>query len=267
MSVTWTSRRGHATLTIESAVSQAVDWELRFEAAAGSPLPVASPSRLDVEQVGLSAAILRWSTEQHSQAGYRVELDGEPVGIAFEPSVRLRDLVPGRSQRIAIRSIWYDGSTAAAAAEARFTPALAALVHLTDVEPQVARQERGNPTRDRSPGGNPLSSGGVEFARGLGTRAPSELSYRIFGAFQRFQARVGIDDEVEPPQDAAVTFEVWGDGRRLWSSAPIRYGREPLAIDLDVAGVQELTLRALPVGAGGHADWLEPRLIAAPTQR
>jgi hypothetical protein len=265
--VAWDTHQGYATVTIESPVSQAVAWEFDFEPAQPYVYPVVSPGSLRVVQVGLSGATLTWPTQYHVKAGYVVELDGEILGTAFQPKARLTGLDPRETYRIGVRSVWYDGSVGDSAAEVTHTPQLAPVVHLSDLEPMLARQDWGSLGRDVSVDGNPLTVAGEAAEKGLGTHARSELRYQIFGAFERFQARVGIDDEVEPPAAIRVVFEVWGDGRRLWSSAPIHNGREALDVDISVEGIQELTLRVLPVGDDidyNHTDWLHARLLAPP---
>jgi hypothetical protein len=261
------SHQGYATVTLESDASQTVSWELEFEPAQPYLFPVISPSRLQVTQEGLSQATLHWPTQYHVKAGYLIEIDGEPLGVAFEPWAELRGLAPGRSYRIGVRSIWYDGTVGEQAAEVVFTPEVPEQAYLSDLEPIVAQQDWGSLNRDRSVDGNPLTVAGVTYEKGLGTHARSELRYELFGAFLRFQARVGIDDEVAPPTPVEVVFQVWGDGRLLWESDPIRNGDRAVAVDADVRGVQELVLRVLPGGDGinyDHADWLDALVTADP---
>jgi hypothetical protein len=262
--VTWQTHQGYATITISSPVSQVVAWELGFEPTQPYVYPVVSPPRIHLTQRGIAGADLRWPTQYHVKAGYVVELDGEPLGTAFRPQAALNGLDPRRDHRIGVRSIWYDGTVGEEAAEVLHEPELPEVVFLSDLEPAVARQDWGSLGRDVSVEGNPLRVAGETAEKGLGTHASSELRYEIFGAFQRFQARVGIDDEVDPPSRVEVVFEVWGDGRRLWSSAPIHSDRPALSVDIDVQGIEQLSLRVLPVGDSidyKHADWLNARLV------
>jgi hypothetical protein len=265
VAVSWASHQGYATVTIESDVAQTVDWELTFEPARPYVYPVVSPSRLQVVRDGLSTATLKWPTQYHVKAGYLVEIDGEVAGTAFEPQVQVFDLVPGRTYNFGVRSVWYDGTVGEQTAQASYVPEVPDTLYISDLEPMIARQDWGSLGRDLSVDGNPLKVAGVTYDKGLGTHASSELVYQTFAAFERFEALVGVDDEVSPPSPVEIGFEVWGDGRRLWSSAPIHNGRDPLAVNIDIRGVQELTLRVLPAGPSidyNHADWLDARLIA-----
>ncbi len=259
------NHQGYATVTIESELTQEVEWSLHFEPAEPYLYPVVSPSQLQITRDGIGAAILRWPTQYHVKAGYVVEVGGVPLGTAFQPWARLSDLEPLQSHRIGVRSVWYDGTVGEKAAEVSYTPEIPEIVYLSDVQPTLALQDWGSLGHDLSVDGNPIDIAGAKYEKGLGTHARSEIRYELFGAFERFKAYVGIDDEVEPPAPVAVIFEVWGDGRRLWSSAPIQNGRDALAVDIDVQGVRELMLRVLPAGDSidyAHADWADARLIA-----
>jgi len=260
----WANHQGYATVTVESDVTQTVEWSLGFAAAEPYIYPVVSPSRLQITQEGIGGATLRWPTQYHVKAGYVIEVDGESVGTAFQPWARLSDLEPLNSYRVGIRSVWYDGRAGESAAEVTYTPEIPETVYVSDLEPELIQQDWGSLGRDLSVDGNDLKVAGESFQKGVGTHARSEIRYQTFGAFTRFRARVGIDDEVESPTPVAVIFEVWGDDRRLWSSAPIQNGREALNVDVDIEGVQELILRVLPGGDSidyNHADWLDAYLV------
>lgn len=93
-------------------------------------------------------------------------------------------------------------------------------------------------------------------------------AYDLAGLFSRFIARVGVDDEVRGGQKQAneVLFEIWGDGRLLWKSPPIHSGDAAMPVSIEVSGVKDLALKALPGRDGynsDHADWLEARVTTA----
>jgi hypothetical protein len=266
------SHQGYATVTIESDVTQDVSWELRFEPSDPYVFPVESPNQVVVTTRGITEAALRWPAQYHVKAGYLVELDGAPVGVSFAPSVVLRDLVPGRTYRMGVRSIWYDGTIGKKAAEATFALPAASQLYLSETEPVFARHMGGNAWRrvgrDRSTDGNPLRVGGRAYAKGLGTHSTSEIRFDIGAAFARFTALAGIDDEVKPEKPNEALFEVWGDGRRLWARESVKSGDAAVPVDVDITGVRTLTLKVLPGGDGtgsDHADWLEARIAPRPT--
>ncbi|HET7746450.1 MAG TPA: NPCBM/NEW2 domain-containing protein [Vicinamibacteria bacterium] len=266
--VSWESHQGYATVTLTSEVAQAVEWELAFEPAEPYLYPVESPAQVQAWPHGLAGAELRWPAQYHVKAGYVVEVDGRPVGHALSPHAALRDLQPGRTYRVAVRSVWSDGSASPKPAEVTFTVAAPRETGLSELPPVLARHDWRNAwrpvARDRSVDGRTLRVAGRTYPRGLGTHAGSEVRYDLAGAFRRFTAQVGIDDEVRPEKPNQAVFEVWGDGRSLWSSGPVTHGAAPVMVEVDVTGVRELVLKVLPGtdGAGNdHADWLVPRLI------
>ncbi len=104
-----------------------------------------------------------------------------------------------------------------------------------------------------------LSVGGRAFERGVGTHASSTLRLDLHGTATRFQAWVGVDDEVGAGR-GSVIFRVVADGRRLYDSAILRGGEPARRVDVDVRGCRILTLSALPSDDGidfDHADWCD----------
>ncbi|MFI1395915.1 glycoside hydrolase family 97 catalytic domain-containing protein [Streptomyces sp. NPDC020681] len=109
--------------------------------------------------------------------------------------------------------------------------------------------------------GGPLRIRGTAYDKGLGMHAAGEVSVDIGGAYDRFTAKVGIDDEVTG--EGSVVFEVIGDGRVLATTGVLTRADAAQPIDVDIAGVQRLTLRATDGGDGinfDHADWGDAQL-------
>ena len=110
----------------------------------------------------------------------------------------------------------------------------------------------------------PLRIGDRTFARGLGTRAPNAMTYRLDGRFQRFQAWVGPDVEVVDKPDVSIVFRILGDGKILFDSGPMRAKDGAKRVDVSVEGVQKLKLEADDPGKGSpwdHADWADPTVL------
>jgi hypothetical protein len=274
---TITSHLGFATATVRVATRQTVTWSAHFVPGDTYKYPVQVTSGVSAVPLGASAASVWWRTENHLRAGYRVEVDGEPVGVAFNCRAVLPDLVPGRTVRIGVRSIWYDGTVSEKANETSLALAVPREVFLSDWEPTFVRQTWRNLWRplgrDRSVEGHPLSVAGTVHAKGLGSHTEWDLHYDAASAFSRLRAQVGVDDEVvaqvRPAGDGAtkpvgVAFEVWGDGKVLWKGTA-QSGQPPVEVDVDVTGVRDLALKTLngPDHQNlGHGDWLEARLLA-----
>jgi len=119
----------------------------------------------------------------------------------------------------------------------------------------------GKPQKNLSTTARPLRIGGTEFSRGIGTHAPSEFLLQLDGKATLFTAKVGVDDNATNAAIASVEFEVFGDGRELWSSGPCKRGEAPRDCRADLAGVRILELVVGDCGNGvdsDHADWAEP---------
>jgi hypothetical protein len=109
--------------------------------------------------------------------------------------------------------------------------------------------------------GRTITIAGRAFPRGLGTHAAGRLVYHLpAGRFRRFHAFVGHD---EGALTGVVEFEVWLDGKRVYTSGPMDRAAPARAVDIDISGAEVLELRTLDGGDGidcDHADWADARL-------
>ncbi|MET9497594.1 NPCBM/NEW2 domain-containing protein [Streptomyces sp. NPDC006552] len=109
--------------------------------------------------------------------------------------------------------------------------------------------------------GNPLTVGGVVYAKGLGVHATSSVDYYAARSCERLTAQVGVDDEKDTK--GTVAFEVWADGRKVASTGVRTNADAAQALSADVTGAQLIRLVVTDGGDGidsDHADWGEPRL-------
>src|SRR2546426_7825847 len=114
------------------------------------------------------------------------------------------------------------------------------------------------PKADLGVAGKPISIGGKQFTRGVGTHAESWLRVDLGGKASRFFAQVGLDDSAG--SQGSVEFIVSGDGKILWRSGLLEGAKAPLPVDVNVSGVRVLALRVTDGGDGSgsdHADWAE----------
>lgn len=119
----------------------------------------------------------------------------------------------------------------------------------------------GGAQADRSPFGEPLKAAGRRYDSGIGVLANSRLEVRNAGQ-RRFSALVGVDDSAAV-RNGKVVFEVYGDGRLLTRSGPLRFGQAAQPIQADVRGVKliELVARSMPtIGATLPVVWAEAAL-------
>lgn len=116
---------------------------------------------------------------------------------------------------------------------------------------------------DSAPYGEALSLAGRRFETGVGALANSRLEVRNTG-YRRFTTIVGVNDSARDLR-SAVTFSVYGDGRLLASSTPLKWGDGGEKLSADVSGVKLIELVArtatgdttsLPV------SWAEAALLA-----
>jgi hypothetical protein len=80
------------------------------------------------------------------------------------------------------------------------------------------------------------------YPSGIGILANSRLEVRNDG-YRHFAAKVGVNDSATNKNDA-VTFTVYGDGKSLAQSHPMKWGMPAEPIDVDVSGVKIVELVA-----------------------
>lgn len=119
-----------------------------------------------------------------------------------------------------------------------------------------ARQDYKAPQVDRSVDGGPLQLRGRYFLRGLGTHAPSALTYDAPPGAARFRARVGIHD-ASGARGSAIAF-VELDGERVYTSPRLTGGGPTADVDVTLDGARTITLGSDTAGDGpraDHVDW------------
>ena len=119
------------------------------------------------------------------------------------------------------------------------------LVYLSDLAPvsveEVSYFDRAMPyQRDKNLLGDPLKIKGKEHRKGLAVHSRSVLNYALEGKYAQFKSLVGFDDSV--PAKGRVVCRVLADGKPIFSEADLRADAQPKPVELDVKGVQQLTL-------------------------
>ncbi len=131
----------------------------------------------------------------------------------------------------------------------------------------IARARLQDPTWSRPVGdanfqGWPMTLGNQMFDHGIGLYGPGEVDFLLNGRFRRFQGIVGVD--IDTYGDSHTQVQVLGDGRVLWDSGVIHPWDPPTRFDIDVTGVQVLTLKQIEAGhfegRGDGVDWVNPVL-------
>lgn len=149
------------------------------------------------------------------------------------------------------------------------TAAHAETVFVSSLDLSHIEQGWGEIHADKSVEGHKLRIAGTSFGRGVGTHADSEFVIDLAKGSSRFNASVGVDDEVAG-SPSSIRFEVLADGgKSLWSSGVMKAGDPAKAIDVDVTGLDHLTLKVDDAGDSNqfdHADWAEARLEVTAAQ-
>jgi beta-galactosidase GanA len=110
--------------------------------------------------------------------------------------------------------------------------------------------------------GHTITLNGVQYAKGLGVNAPSDIAFYLGGNCSHFTAVVGVDDEVG--NSGSVTFSVVADGRTLTTTPVLTGSSASASLDVDVSGAQQLDLVTGDGGDGNgldHADWANAQLV------
>ncbi|HOT14700.1 MAG TPA: NPCBM/NEW2 domain-containing protein [Bacteroidales bacterium] len=137
-------------------------------------------------------------------------------------------------------------------------------VWLDELDLSAATQGWGVPMKNRSIDNKTLTIAGKTFERGFATHSVSSLLILLEGKAVSFSAKVGIDDEVKG-HDAAAEFELYGDGKKLWSSGLMRVGDTARVCSVNLTGIKKFELVVADGGNGNyydHADWVDARFEA-----
>ncbi|MCG6154634.1 NPCBM/NEW2 domain-containing protein [Rubinisphaera margarita] len=129
--------------------------------------------------------------------------------------------------------------------------------YVSDLYWAEARTDWASVERDRTTNQTPIVVNGTGFSKGVGIHSTGHLTLNLKGLGDRFQASIGVPDDV-PSDDGSVVFHVVGDGQTLYQSSVITGAHAAIPIDVDVRGIRRLELRVTDAGDGNfrdHAVW------------
>src|SRR5262249_3291791 len=110
--------------------------------------------------------------------------------------------------------------------------------------------------------GQPIVLSGAPYTQGLGFGGNASTTIALNGEYARFDSLIGVDSS--NPAASSVIFQVYGDNQLLYQSAVLSNGATAVPIDVNVAGVKNLTLvvEAAPGSSASsdHAVWADARL-------
>ena len=134
-------------------------------------------------------------------------------------------------------------------------------VWLDDLDLSAATQGWGIPMKNKSIENKTLTIAGETFERGFATHSVSSLLILLEEQATVFTAKVGIDDEVAG-HGAVAEFELYGDGKKIWSSGIMQVGDSARTCSVDLTGIKKLELVVTDGGNGNyydHADWVNAK--------
>jgi hypothetical protein len=111
----------------------------------------------------------------------------------------------------------------------------------------------------------PLILGTQEYAKGIAARPEAIVVVRLREPYDVFQATFGVCS-LSPP-GASCSFEVFGDGEKLFNSDPVTCRAAPQPISLPIAGVKELKLAVrceAPTAGSVYGIWAAPVVVRDP---
>jgi hypothetical protein len=264
------NHQGWAAIQFTSPQTTEVTWEIEFGPGPFYHYPTAAPEGVFVQRVGLDGVNVGWREQYYLNSGYQVYLNGTLQGYTPLARFPLRGLDPRSNYTAQVRSTWEDGRESPRAGEVRFS--LANLVpgqlSLTQLEPARSTGRWRGFELEEMLSGAPLTLGDKHFDSGLSGFANSEIEFELKGLYEQFRALVGVDGS--SGTNATAEFIVIGDGKELWRSGSLSRSSEPRPAEVNISGVDKLTLRVSGPGGGrrsgggrrggAQANWVEPEV-------
>ncbi len=239
--------------------------------------------------VGLDKDALKLRTE----ANNGVSIERGKVAYVALNGAAARTLVPkvvygrltlGDGSRLSVASLRADGQKvtgqtlfkASFALPLRHVMALdlrhGAAVYLSDLKPASYEHVPWSDelkwpwVADGTVAGHDLRLAGGTHDKGIGLHAGSEITYRLDGEYQHFQALVGLDDRTGKEGKVRVRVRVDGKPRDLGWDGNLSAADGARAVQLTVDKAREITL-VVERGRGGwwdtqgHVNWVDARLL------
>jgi hypothetical protein len=91
------------------------------------------------------------------------------------------------------------------------------------------------------------------FDRGLGLHADCTVTYTLGGKYRRFEALAGLDAHSGIRGDTTLVVLVDGTERNLPGGGHLTPAGAAIAVEVDVTGAKELTIKVAR-GTGGHVQ-------------
>ncbi len=225
---------------------------------------------LPTPQPGQARCVVRYTLDG-SEPGARSEAYTQPIRITATTVVKAAAFVADGARLI---------RSATVSAEYKLSPRVMKHggVYLSDLQERELFVYQPCWARDTNYQGGPIKLAGVEYAKGLllhpqDTKEGKGLGrvvYALEGQLRRarwFRATIGIDDSMHAYNKGSATFivEVHRNGQweRVFESGVLRLGDKPQAVNVGIAGADQLRLITTDAGDGiacDHAEWADARV-------
>jgi|GEM_PF-284743 len=253
-------------VAIDSPVARTASWTVTF---AQKPVATVAAGQVSAKAEAVSPRVVRLSYTGTTADLLARREDGLELPAAGG-QVADRAALPGRKTTYTFFPLSWSAAAPQALGSAEVTtpelPPLPPLpnVYAADLKAvKFASGWNGSPRRDLSIEDNPIRIRGEVFAKGIGTHAVSEISYKVRSDFRRFVAVVGVDDEKDGV--GTVTFSVLADDKPLVETGPLTGFQERIPINVEVPkGTKFVRLLVGDAGDGvgcDHADWANAGFI------
>lgn len=172
------------------------------------------------------------------------------------------------AQSVSLRTTWGQAVSVPRTAVAQVRMVGGRLIYLADAEPDDIRQtpyfDRAMPVkRNQAIGGGELTIfNGPPIERGFAVAGRTLLHFELGAGFERLTTRAAIHKPTGELAD--VDVRVLGDGKILFEKKGLTAQDTPANIDVDITGVNRLTLETDFGGGqdvGDRVVWADPRVI------
>lgn len=142
--------------------------------------------------------------------------------------------------------------------------------YLSDLTPTSQTTGWNGVVKDRAPDHSSiklLSDGQeIEFAKGLGTHAPSKLVYQIPEGKTFFKAYIGFDDAFRNSRIPSAEFKVLLDNKEVYNSEVFTSKTDAQEVNITLNGAKEITLitESLGEAAQDHTVWADAKFLNQP---
>lgn len=245
-----------------------------INAATGTP---AAPSGLALRPQSFSQITLNWADNSGNETGFQIQRSTDGTNFSVVGSVGANvttytdtGLASATTYTYRVVALGSAGNSAPSAmvAAATFDPAVTTFA--SDMPFVSATNGWGPVERDMSNGstaagdGHTITLHGVQYTKGIGAHAASSIVINLGGAYASFVSDLGVDDEEIGKGVGSVDFQVLGDGKLLYDSGVLTSNSATAHANVNVTGVQQVTLKVTDGGNGidyDHADWAGARFV------